>query len=165
MAQEENEVTSCLSSSNSFLVISLQDEYSLLLETYNKVLAKNKVLKNISTIKEKECNDLKIAYDDLEQIVEQKDKKNTNLKIKLSELEKKNNDLLDSFEKLLEGKKKLEMILGNQKSFGDKRGIGYINNVPSTSTTKFVKEKVLNKTPSFRKYVVQHNQDLYRKQV
>ena len=55
------------------------------------------------------------------------------------------------------------MILGNQKSFGDKRGIGYINDVPSTSTTKFVKEKVLNKIPSFRKYVVQHNQDLYRK--
>ena len=55
------------------------------------------------------------------------------------------------------------MILGNQKSFGDKRGIGYINDVPSTSTTKFVKEKVLNKTPSFRKYVVQHNQGLYRK--
>ena len=64
---------------------------------------------------------LKIAYDDLEQIIEQKDKESTNLKIKLSKLEKKNNYLLDSFEKLLEGKKKLEMILGNQKQFGDKR--------------------------------------------
>ena len=74
MAQEENELTLCSSSSNSLSFNSLQDEYSLLLEMYNKVLAKNKVLKNVSTIKEKECNDLKITYDDLEQIVEQKDK-------------------------------------------------------------------------------------------
>ena len=100
----------------------MQHEYNLLLDTYNKVLAKNRVLKNVSTIKEKECNDLKIAYDDLEQIIEQKDKENTNLKIKLSELEQKNSDLLDSFEKLLEEKKKLEMILGNQKSFEIKEG-------------------------------------------
>ena len=60
MAREENEVTSCSSSSNSFSVTSLQDEYSLLLETYNKVLAKNKVLKNISTIKEKNAMILKL---------------------------------------------------------------------------------------------------------
>lgn len=135
----------------------MQDEYNLLLETYNKILAKNKVLKNFSIIKEKECNDLKIAYDELEKIIEQKEKESESLKIRFLELEKKKNDLLDSFEKLLEGKKKLEMILKNQKPFGDKRGLGYTNDTPSTSTTKFVKGKILNKPPSFRKHVVKHN--------
>ena len=62
MVQEENKVTSCSSSSIPLSFNSLQEEYNLLSN-------KNKVLKNVSTIKEKECNDLKIAYDDLEQII------------------------------------------------------------------------------------------------
>ena len=69
MEWEENEVTSCSSSSNPLSFNSLQDEYNFLLETYNKVLAKNKILKNVLTVKEKEYNDLKFAYDDLEQII------------------------------------------------------------------------------------------------
>ena len=65
----------------------------------------------------------------------------------------------------MEGKKRLEMILGSQKPFGDKRGLGYTNDTPSTSTTKFIKEKVPYKPPSFKKHVGHHyhNQSFYRK--
>ena len=40
-------------------------------------------------------------------------------------LQKENKDIKESLEKLVEGKRKLEMIFGAQRNFGDKQGIGF----------------------------------------
>ena len=45
----------------------------------------------------------------------------------------------ESLEKLVEGKNKLEMILGAQRNFGDKQGIGFDPFHASSSKTVFIK--------------------------
>ncbi len=158
MAQSNEEVSSSSSNSESISINSLHDEYNLLLETYNKLVAKNKVMKGILSTKEKECNDLKSAYDDTEKKLKEKEKESEDHRTKLLELEKKNKDLEESFEKLLEGKKKLEMILGSQRHTGEKHGIGFVHGTSSTSAPKFVRGEVLHK-PSFARNHIKYRND------
>ena len=52
---------------------------------------------------------------------------------------KEKEDMKHSLEKLVEGKKKLEMILGAQRNFGDKQGIGFNPCQASSSKTVFIR--------------------------
>ena len=56
---------------------------------------------------------------------------------------KENKDIKESLEKLVEGKKKLEIILGTQTYFGDKQGVGF--DLCNASSSKRVFIRSLNK--------------------
>ena len=59
----------------------------------------------------------------------------------------------ESLEKLVEGKKKLEMILEAQRNFGDKQGIGFDPFHASSSERVFVKasnQKFIQRKPFFK---------------
>jgi len=54
-------------------------------------------------------------------------------------ISKQNVDLKESLEKLVDGKKKVEMFLGNQINFGEKQGIGFYPFQSKSNKTIFVK--------------------------
>ena len=147
MANLEDEVTSQpLNIGSDFTFEELRDAFNELLGECEHMNMRNNVLKKKLSSLENEVKNLKIEKENFE--------KERNVILNEKEcLQKENKDMKESLEKLVEGKKKLEMILGTQKNFGDKQGIGFDPFQASSSKTIFVKasnQNYVQRKPSFK---------------